>query len=93
MHYFVISASKFEWTLDDIRLEKIQKFLEWHEPHKEKKNSGKPVRPLFGPQFCCYCLKYKKKTNKPNLRKCPIKLISAPILVHVTQIWTPKLFS
>ena len=60
---------------------------------KKKKNSGKPVRPLFGPQFCCYCLKYKKKTNKPNLRKCPKKLISAPILVHVTQIWTPKLFS
>ena len=34
-----------------------------------------------------------KKTNKPNLRKCLKKLISALILVRVVQIWVPKLFS
>ena len=44
-----------------------------------------------------HCSKLKscaisKKTNKPNLRKCPKKLISAPVLARVAQIWTPKLF-
>ena len=34
-----------------------------------------------------------KITNKPNLRKCPKKLISAPILACVAQVWASKLFS
>ena len=34
-----------------------------------------------------------KKTNKPNLRKCTKKLISAPILACVAHVWASKLFS
>ena len=33
-----------------------------------------------------------KKTNKPNLRKCTKKLISAPILACVAQVWASKFF-
>ena len=34
-----------------------------------------------------------KKTNKPNLRKCTKKLISAPILACVAHVRASKLFS
>ena len=41
-----VKTSKFDRTPDDIRLEKILRFVEWHGPRKvRKKMLKKPVRP------------------------------------------------
>ena len=102
-----MKASKFDWTLDDIRLEKISKFLECHGPHKVKKKMLENwLGPNLGYKFFLevsalqnvrYCPKLQSctismKTNEPNLRKWQKKLISGLILTRLAKMYAPKIF-
>ena len=39
-----------------------------------------------------HCMQFQKKPNEPSLRKWQKNLVSGPILAHLAQIWSPKIF-
>ena len=51
-------TSNFVWTPDDIRIERISKFLEWHRPHKVRK---KMLENLLGPKSALLDVRYCPK--------------------------------